>query len=231
MKITILQLSDIHISGSGDVAHRYLPEIASIFNEVSFPKVEKVIVAVCGDIAFSGTTAQYKAAEQTFRKLRGNIVRILNIEPDFIALPGNHDCDFSLNDAVRDLLIQSIPTGNTKLSEKSVIDQCIKVQQPFWKFADLPLFHRPQTDHNKIYLEHRFELDTKRIRFRCYNTAWVSQEHEEPGRMALPRKHFQGHDSELALDLSVSMLHHPTKIGSRRIASENLMLSLIIVPI
>lgn len=210
MKLAIIQLSDIHLQGASDVANRYLPDVATVLNAVSFPPVENIIVAVCGDVAYSGKPAEYEAATDALENLTRQIEAITTKKPDVIVLPGNHDCDLSLGDAVRDLLLQSIPEGKTRLSDKSVIEQCTKVQRPFWQFASTVGFTQPTVDRDHIYLEYRFDFVGKSVRFRCYNTAWVSTLPEQPGRMALPRDYFRNHESEPACDLTISVLHHPT---------------------
>ena len=128
----------------------------------------------------------------------------------FIVMPGNHDCDFALDNALRKWVIQSAPQDSHIDTDASIVDQCLTVQKPFWQFAHDTMFSQPNAQLDQMYLEFNLTFADKELKLRCYNTAWVSQIHEKPGQMDFPKRYFADHDLELRSDVSVSLLHHPT---------------------
>lgn len=174
------------------------------------PKLQAITIMIAGDLAFSGKMCEYEALLPALSALKDNAAAAASCPVKMIATPGNHDCDFSKDDAVRKLIINSIPSNNQHLSDQSIVNQCVKVQEHFWHFLDHPLFERPSVNNDRIYTEYIINADQRQLRFRCYNTAWVSQQNEAPGVMALPRKYFQGHELEGRKDLTITTLHHPT---------------------
>jgi hypothetical protein len=61
--------------------------------------------------------------------------------------------------------------------------------------------------HNDLYYEYVFELSSRKVLFRCYNTAWVSTRHEEPAHLFFPLTSIEGQGE--GFDLVVSVFHHP----------------------
>ncbi|MBK8039359.1 MAG: metallophosphoesterase [Verrucomicrobiaceae bacterium] len=210
MKTALFQLSDIHIKSEHDLAVRYLPRIAGVMNELSMPSVDLVIIVLAGDLTYSGKTHEFKALRQALVQLRTELASVAHCEVHFVAIPGNHDCDFSESNQVRDLLIKTLPSGDLTLSDSSIIEQCVTVQKEFWSFALSDLLTKPLINQDCIYLEHSFPKGKETLRLRMYNTAWVSQIHETPGIMGLPKQHYDGHNHKTGASVTISVLHHPT---------------------
>jgi predicted MPP superfamily phosphohydrolase len=97
-EIKILHLSDIHFRkkksknkdddnklSRQDVQQKLIDTVSSHLKENTPPGV----VAVTGDIAFSGKKPEYDDALEFFEKLKS----ILPKETEFLAVPGNHDVD------------------------------------------------------------------------------------------------------------------------------------------
>src|ERR1019366_3431705 len=110
MKVAILHVGDAHIVGANEEVLTRAKRIVDAARLVeSAPDL--CIVALTGDLAFSGRPAQFALArtlvDEMLRHLRdawggeGAEIRV-------VAIPGNHDCDFSAPSLVRDELIAAI---------------------------------------------------------------------------------------------------------------------------
>jgi 3',5'-cyclic AMP phosphodiesterase CpdA len=107
MKLLILHLSDIHIRSQRDAILSKAPEIVAATASRAFD-VEHIFVALTGDIAFSGASAEYVAANEFLTTLKTELCRESRLPVDIVLTPGNHDCDFRSETATRRLLIRSI---------------------------------------------------------------------------------------------------------------------------
>jgi 3',5'-cyclic AMP phosphodiesterase CpdA len=93
MKVSILHLSDIHFSSTKSNPILGLTEaIACAISGQTCG--DNIIIAVSGDIAFSGRKEEYEIAASFFEDLQLKIYQRTNILPNLIIVPGNHDCDF-----------------------------------------------------------------------------------------------------------------------------------------
>ena len=97
MNILFLHLSDIHLEKETDVNEKCLTEIAKALSPASIGAVDKIFVFITGDIAFSGTTNQYRC----FGKLKRQLIQALKnevLESKLIhvfLVPGNHDINYT----------------------------------------------------------------------------------------------------------------------------------------
>src|SRR5206468_10138158 len=95
MKAAILHISDIHFQAARTNPVMGRPEAIVAALRSADPLLDGCIVAVTGDIAFSGKDEEYALANQFFKELRTSLERV----PGFkfvrsFLVPGNHDCDF-----------------------------------------------------------------------------------------------------------------------------------------
>ncbi|MEX5452602.1 metallophosphoesterase, partial [Stutzerimonas stutzeri] len=100
MSAILLHLSDIHIRSDKDKILQYSNAISATLNKY-LDKSSTLFIIVSGDIAFSGKKSQYSAAEKFLNEIKRNIYDEYAIEIEFIIAPGNHDCDFELNNSAR----------------------------------------------------------------------------------------------------------------------------------
>ena len=91
MKLVIVQLSDIHIKTADDLILQKAHKIVSAIKSVE-PTATAFLLAVTGDIAYSGIKEQYKLALPFLSSIRDSL-----ITPDApvlqFCIPGNHDLD------------------------------------------------------------------------------------------------------------------------------------------
>lgn len=203
MKLLIIQLSDIHIKGKKDRVFSRAEKIVEAVRNIS-TKIELCIVAVTGDIAFSGTEQQYADSLDIFETLRVGLPTALNgARVEFLAIPGNHDCDFNSGSKVRKSVISTVKEDNEV--DDSVIDAATIVQDNFFKLLHL-YFNNHLEFHNRLYWRYKYQVNDYSLVFNCFNTAWVSELHEQPGTMFFPIEYVP--ESNTASSI-VSIFHHP----------------------
>lgn len=210
MKILILQLSDIHFRANKNFIDDRINQIKSAV-QAADSSFSTCFIAVTGDVAWSGQQAEYEAAQDFFSKLHYAITSIrsdLRVEKIFI--PGNHDCDLSQSNYVRQVLINDalINAAPPYKPNEEVITTCIEVQNNFFNFASK---HNPQSHelkgYNRLYYVKDYILEERRVLFNCYNTAWMSQINEQQGKLLIPTDLIV--DDVDTYDLVVTLFHHP----------------------
>ena len=98
---------------------------------------------------------------------------------DFIFIPGNHDCDFDDPNTIRDAIIRDTirrQNGITKV-DSSMVEKCLEVQSHYSDFASI---FSPTTKESQsgIQVSHKYKVNNAEVHFHCYNTAWMSELHE-----------------------------------------------------
>jgi len=208
VKILILHLSDIHLrepveSNSG------LTKLALVAKAIQNLEAELsgVAVVISGDIAYSGTKAEYAIAIDAFSELESALKTATKLkEIQFIFVPGNHDCDLTKAGVSRKTLIDAIRSGKTPIIDDGVVSLCTCVQSDFFQFRGA--FTEPFKD-SPIYWEYHCNYDNQLVTFRCYNTAWISQVPEEQGALSFPFAHASHLDTNTPAQYAVSVFHHP----------------------
>lgn len=76
MKIALLHLSDIHLNNRKCINNENIKRIAvTLYSE---RKVDRVLILISGDIAFSGSSYEYTAAKYLIGTLISEIKRFFN---------------------------------------------------------------------------------------------------------------------------------------------------------
>lgn len=206
MSAVILHLSDIHIKTAADPILRRTQEIAAC--TFSFlPTASHVFVVVSGDIAFSGEPDQYGWAKCFFDGLRSSIQKETDSPVTFIVAPGNHDCDFNLNNATRKMLVKQLTESESPEVDASVIESCTALQGTFFKFRE-GLESTPDVEDDHLWRTSTHQVEGKAIAFDCLNISWVSQRQEEPGKLYFPVERYLDKRSNGA-DIRIVVMHHP----------------------
>lgn len=219
MKVALLQLSDIHIKSENDFIIRHQEEFyrscKSFINECT-----KLIVIITGDIAFSGSDNEYaiaykwlKQCEDAWRK-EANFLNSV----EYIIVPGNHDCDFSKQLDVRNLLIKTVSREDT-IESDDVISTCLAVQSNFWSFYG-KLRNTDLTPRISWIHDVKLKQDLS-IVFNCYNSASLSQLNEQPGELIIPQNKFLERVNRHPQDIVISLFHHNTGWLSPNTSSNN----------
>jgi len=166
------------------------------------------VVPVTGDIAYSANDQEYDLAKGFFRDLGSRLEAALNgLKPTFVFVPGNHDCDFSEDQTIRDLIIDGIAREPTKIENETVVNQCVAVQANYFRFEAEFAGSLYGKTRNALHYSMALESGGRRILFNVYNTAWISQRHEVQGQLRFPVSAMSSIDSPA--DVVVSLFHHP----------------------
>jgi len=208
MKLLVIHLSDIHIRTAGDFILQRAEAVADAVTNLD-DDIGVCVVAVTGDIAYSGVPTEYALAEAFFARLRDRLKSRLSLsEVAFVFAPGNHDCDFSGVHQLRDIVINSVVKGVTTEVGEELISQCTGVQQAYRdfvvRFSGVSSFGDAAA---LMRITQQLSVDGKTVTFRAYNTAWMSQINETQGELLFPEAYALPDDDPSAL--VVAMFHHP----------------------
>lgn len=208
MKILLIQLSDIHFKeGENAVLKKEERLFESIRN--STLEYDEIFLVVTGDTAFSGQEKEYEIGANFLRGLKAKLEEYCNKRIQILAIAGNHDCDFGIDTKARQNQLTIIQRLGNSAIDDSVINQCVEVQKNYFSFRDsIQENAKPAYEHPLLSV-YPFDFGDKRIVFHCYNTAYMSEIHEQNGKMfysttLLPETIFNA-----KADLVISLFHHP----------------------
>jgi len=171
--------------------------------------VQACFLVFSGDLAFSGKPEEYVLVREFVTNIRQRLNACRKgLEIHLLAIPGNHDCDFSRANQVRELILRNLDVE--ALKDASIVGSCTEVQQPFFEFlraVDPSLatsFQDPLCDTRD------FKVDGATIRFTLLNSAWCSSLQEQQGSLRFPPGRIQPANSEdSAPDAAITVTHHP----------------------
>lgn len=207
MKVGILQVSDCHFQATGNIlTARRDALIAAACGELE--SADRVLIAVTGDIAFSGRPTEYEQARSVLEPLVDALgTQRPDRDIDVAVVAGNHDCDFTLANAARTALIGN--ANSVSSWDDSISDVCLKVQSAFDVFAEtLGNVLRP-ADNLRLVTRSNIELGSKRIAIWGVNSAWMSRLDEQPGRLVFPVHRLRDMIEASDPAVNVLLLHHP----------------------
>jgi len=212
MMIAILYLSDIHLKKGNNLimgrSESLTRACKSYINLCS-----DLIVAISGDIAFSGLNEEY---EEAYRLLKSIEIQIkkehsrLNIH--YVIVPGNHDCDFSRpENKVRSQLI-TLNKNERNIDDAYTINILLSVQENFYCFLKKIMCINADNDSQRLSMQ--IPLTFERglpIVFNCYNSSLLSELEEKPGSLNIPHNSFlESHLNSPSKCITVSIFHHTT---------------------
>ncbi len=211
MKLAILHLSDIHFRRAPDsnpVLER-TEQIAGAFRSLSEFQFDACFVAITGDIACSGNAEEYSVALDFVSALQEAMTDFPFGPDSFVFVPGNHDCDFSQPNSIRQAIIQNTIRSGGDLSDisREIVSKCLEPQKEYFRFISI-FGGNELTETRQLYNERSVSVAGKTVVFRCFNTAWMSELQEKQGRLFFPI-HLVNDGGDSQADLVVALLHHP----------------------
>jgi UDP-2,3-diacylglucosamine pyrophosphatase LpxH len=204
MKLLLLHLSDIHIKGSTDRILKFSTEIAAA-TVPHLMDLSAVFIVVSGDIAYSGLQQEYLAAHSFLDAIRDSIRAETDAVVYYILVPGNHDCDFSGDQTIRDALIAAAQREPYSLSH-AIIRECLKVQTNYAKFEHT-CAPTKRVEVHPLWVSYEFDISGQRVVFDCLNSSWMSTLKEKQGQLVFPVEDLPTPTGRT--DLRVAVLHHP----------------------
>lgn len=209
MSLVILHLSDIHTTPeiAGGVLTERMKRVPSLLNEF-LPQVEGIVVAVTGDIASTGTQAEYWSAVELLQELKEQLHSVCHGRlVHVICIPGNHDCNFQRDSSPRKVMLEHLLSHPDSKVDTESIAICTAVQEEYFEFQDTISDGTGNLGPRILHTHKDIVLGRRRVRFHLFNTAWMSRLREKPGELLFPDTD-EG-PPESGGDLEVSLLHHP----------------------
>lgn len=205
MRLSIIHLSDFHIHAG----HLKLGELADPLANAVLARhdaTNRTLVAVTGDVAFSGTVDEYKTALKILTTLRDRLAAAISPTPEWIIVPGNHDCSFLSSSAARSALIKAV--GAETAWDASIPSICTAVQSNYFNFIR-NLGCSSGLDSTNLISETRIVADQYPVTVWGINSAWMSQLKEQPGSIYFPVHALQERVESASPSLNILLLHHP----------------------
>lgn len=207
MKNLILHLSDIHIKNERDPILSKYEEIASATYRF-LPEAESLLIAVSGDIAFSGEPRQYNLAKDFISSILRSIKKEKDLEIRIIFVPGNHDCDFSLSSSVRESVLKIIRSEGEDVIDDEIIQQCCIVQKEYFDFEKENTNVYETSYEDNLWKQYRIQFSKKIVILDCINMSWMSEKEEKYGETYFPLKKYKERIFDKS-DLRIVILHQP----------------------
>lgn len=207
MRILIMHLSDIHFGQPEGHVSRKIEALRGVV-QANSSEVEACFIVVAGDIAYSGKRKEYEVALNFFGALRTAIESISGLgQVEYVLVPGNHDCDFEGQQQDREIALSVDKKQLCQMRDVSTADICTGVQEQYFQFVS-DLLKRPLfTGFDRLFYVLDFVVNARKLRFHCYNTAWMSRMNETQGSLVVPDKTL--FEAEGECDLRCAVFHHP----------------------
>jgi predicted MPP superfamily phosphohydrolase len=207
MSALILHLSDLHMEDEADPVALRSKAIAGVLNPY-LPAAYAVFIAVSGDIGQSGRKEEYEVAARLLKKIKAEIKNEKDIPVEFVMVPGNHDCDFSEDQAVRNAILKDLSThvGNMP---SSLIELATEVQRNYFNFRQDLISHSSLLHDDPLWTVQEFVVEGKTIWFDSLNAAWMSTKIEKPGAVFFPFEAYKDSFKPGDADMRIGVMHHP----------------------
>lgn len=159
------------------------------------------LFVVTGDIAQSGKVTEYSNAKLFFDSLTKNLTDN-NKTCLFWFTPGNHDCDFSVQQEIRKILLGSVQKDSQNIADE-VISSLLSTQENYRNFCnDFASFE----NINPLVAKYEKISSTYESIFGySLNSAWISKIKEQAGTLSFPNKYLPNVSDN---GLRVCFFHH-----------------------
>jgi hypothetical protein len=217
MKILVVHLSDLHIGSDLDPVLSRSNAICDAVQNLEY-EPNAVVIVVSGDIARTGQEMEYLAAWDFLEKIQKALATRLcsrsSTAPAVIAtvaVPGNHDCDFSSDQTARTFVLDGIVRQPERSLDPTVASLCLGIQESFFEFLRgfAPPAATPEKSNidPRMYYEYQLKVDDEAVTVLCCNTAWLSRLDEKQGHLVFPENAIPL--SKLDAALTIAVFHHP----------------------
>lgn len=214
MRLQICHLSDIHFIVGENAIEQKKDKLCSAILENAY-KNQEILFLVSGDIAQSCDLKQYEIAMEFFIDIQNELQKQKNIKSYFVFAPGNHDAILDPKD--RD----ETNRRNEVLRQKNNLDsedldfyqeKMCKKQDNYFMFAnsfwDESVMQKINTQ-TLLMEQYRLRIAEQEIFINILNTSWISQRHERPGEIFIPKTVYEKKIVKKK-GLNITMYHHPS---------------------
>lgn len=202
--IVVVHITDLHVEHDKSEALLRIPKLEPAILEVVDPNFV-VIIALSGDIAYSGKAQQYAIVERELLLLKERLIGRGITKVLFVCSPGNHDCDFDCDKAsLVSYLLKAAEQADPPWGQ--LLDLAGEMQSEFTAFAQR-LCGSELKSINKAISKLTVEIENMNIDFLAINSAFSSQLNERPGQLRLPGYVLANYESDS--DAVFALVHHP----------------------
>lgn len=200
MKVLFLHIGDMHITDHNGVNFFQIHKIVDTLNSVS--EFDKIVLIVAGDIAQSGTSAQYYHAGHLIGKLIATIKRELGYKDkiDVLCVPGNHDLDHKGNPMTSEFL-QGIRKVN---SYDKHLPAELKKQDAFFNFAA----RNSCFEDKSVFCRRMLTYGDYTIEANLINTGVFSILEEDKGLHYIPQHNLNDISTPTGAQFVITLMHH-----------------------
>jgi hypothetical protein len=206
VSVLLLHLTDLHIIGTTDPILTRAASIARCLNS-RLPDALGVFIVLTGDIAMSGKKTEYDAAKAFLNNIVFEIKAQKDIFVEFLIVPGNHDCDFSGGQVVRNSILKDVLNHTGKMPAE-LVDALSGVQKDFFDFRNSLINPDSLVLDDRLWTIQEFHIEGKTIWFDSLNASWMSSIQEKPGTVLFPYEGYTEFKPTDA-DLRIGLIHHP----------------------
>ena len=202
MKIALIHLSDFHINNKDYVSNEKINTIIKSLKVIK--NIDKYVLIVSGDIAFSGKTNEYKKARLILTKIINGIKeRLLNDYLNVLIVPGNHDLCLTKDARDRETI--------QKYYDNHCIEELIDSEIDYLSnYNEFSFSHKPL--HNNLLMKKFVEFKGYKIQFNLINTAPFST--LKPNDKELhyfPKDKLELLKKKNDCNICVTIMHHSTE--------------------
>jgi len=212
LQISILHLSDFHFKETNNSFFQKVDKlILSISNKLHTSKY--LFIVITGDLAYSGKRSEYEEVEKALKSIENSIEKkVEGLKIKFIFSPGNHDCDFSGENTIRNILIDNI-NKNPSICNEEIVNELTAVQSEYFnfikKYESYSNINKKISNNLITKYEYTIDIDYK-ISFNCYNTSWMSSLNENQSKLIFPLNCIEKENISFEENnLTISIFHHP----------------------
>ncbi|MGN6112497.1 MAG: STAND family AAA ATPase [Luteimonas sp.] len=198
--VLIIHLSDVHFSASHS---RPLGNVNAIVDAALSPTVafEAIHVVISGDLANWGLSEEFEQGRQFIDALREAISRRSGLEPLVLICAGNHDCNFSEDQSLRDMVIERVRNGTVPVTQKFT-DELAGALTDFFEVQRQAL---PSFSQGKWFSVCEAGGPI-RLRYVLLNSSMTSKKKEEIGKLYLVPPDAGELDEDRK---TIYVMHHP----------------------
>lgn len=199
MKTLIIHVSDIHLDSKSG---QHVLARAEKIVEAAFSAIEvhdEVHIVATGDLINRGGVTSFGMVEEFISSLADKVQERRGIRPRVIVCPGNHDCDFSGDQSIRNLLLKSASTPD---ATDGVISKIGSVLEKYRVTESklVPDLIRSSEWHSVV--------STVPLRYVILNSALTSSVNEKEGQLFMPLPDSDVMDQRDG-QRTIYIMHHP----------------------
>ena len=200
MKIAFIHLSDIHIGSKRDYDRLSFDRRMDFLNDQIMANIDDVILLITGDIANDGKYDNYKIFGKIIDSLKSEVKERFNIDLKTIAVPGNHDLEFTKEEleALKETKTYDLDYDLDYPREKNR-------QQQYINFCNS--YSIPCVDYVKNY-QIRYENELS-IEFVMMNSSYFSRfNYIDYGKHHIPSCEIHKISMPTESDIKIGLIHH-----------------------